>query len=247
MSLPRSAAPAFARHETGDSVGVSRVPEARCPSPGPELGSPSRYDAPAMAEGEQRAGPGANDGIGLFGAAYAGLAGFFAIEWAVRQPGSASSLVSTDDDQRTTQKIVIAYTAAAILAPIVRRSHLGRLPPATAPVGLALELCGLGIRAWSMRTLGSSYGRTLRTGQSQGLTEDGPYRFVRHPGYAGSLLTWTGFAVASRSSPAVGVVGGLLAWAYRDRIRAEEVLLERNLPGYKSYMRRTWRLAPYVW
>ena len=53
--------------------------------------------------------------------------------------------------------------------------------------------------------------RTLRTGEAQTLTEAGPYDLVRHPGYAGSLLTWVGFAVASRSLPVVAVVAGMFA------------------------------------
>jgi protein-S-isoprenylcysteine O-methyltransferase Ste14 len=105
----------------------------------------------------------------------------------------------------------------------------------------------LALRAWSMRTLGASYSRTLRTGEAQPLIDDGPYRLVRHPGYAGSLLTWSGFAMASRSLPVVVVVSGILGWAYRDRIRAEEDLLRRELPGYEDYARRTWRLVPYLW
>ena len=53
--------------------------------------------------------------------------------------------------------------------------------------------------------------------------------------------------MATRSLPVVVVMSGLLGWAYRDRIRAEEVLLQRELPGYEDYMRRTWRLVPYLW
>jgi len=200
-----------------------------------------------MATSDRIGSRGASEGVGWFGAAYSGLAGFFVIERAFRQPGSTASLAATGDDQRTTQKIVAAYAAAGALAPIVRSSRRGRLPRAAAPLGLALELTGLGIRAWSMRALGSSYSRTLRTGRTQGLIDDGPYRLVRHPGYAGSLLTWTGFAIASRSLPVAAVVGGLLGWAYRDRIRAEELLLRRELPGYQDYARRTRRIVPFVW
>lgn len=200
-----------------------------------------------MATSDRSGSRGSRQGAGWFRAAYAGLAGFFAIERVFRRPGSAASLAATADDQRTTQKIVAAYAAAGVLAPIVRRTRLGRLPPAAAPLGLAIELAGLGLRAWSMRALGSSYSRTLRTGQGQALVDDGPYRLVRHPGYAGSLLTWTGFALVSRSLPVAAAVGGLLGWAYRDRIRAEEALLRRELPGYEDYSRRTWRLVPFVW
>ena len=74
-----------------------------------------------------------------------------------------------------------------------------------------------------------------------------PIDVVRHPGYAGSLLIWTGFALTSRSFPVVEVVGGLLGLAYHRRVAAEEALLRRELPGYQAYSARTKRLIPFVW
>jgi protein-S-isoprenylcysteine O-methyltransferase len=98
-----------------------------------------------------------------------------------------------------------------------------------------------------MRTLGASYTRTLRAQEQQGVVTTGPYSLVRHPGYAGSLLTWSGFALISRRWPVVGLFAGLLGFAYTRRILAEETLLRRELPGYADYQDRTTRLVPLVW
>ena len=98
-----------------------------------------------------------------------------------------------------------------------------------------------------MRTLGAAYSRTLRTDDAHAVVDEGPYRLIRHPGYAGSLLTWAGFALTSRSLPVVAVVTGLLGRAYRRRITAEEALLRRDLPGYTEYSHRTKRLVPLIW
>lgn len=143
--------------------------------------------------------------------------------------------------------IVAAYALAAELPLALRRVPVPQLPLIAGPVGLALLASGLTLRAWSMRTLGASYTRTLRTQSEQRVVDTGPYRLVRHPGYAGSLLTWTGFALTSRSMPVVAVVGALLGRAYHQRIGAEEKLLQRDLPGYTAYSTRTKRLAPFVW
>ncbi|MFZ0178627.1 MAG: isoprenylcysteine carboxylmethyltransferase family protein [Candidatus Dormiibacterota bacterium] len=186
------------------------------------------------------------EGIAWFAAGYAGAAGFFALEVSTRRRGAASSLHASSDDRGTTRMIVAAYTTAAIAAPLVRLRWRRQLPRAAGPVGVGLEAAGLGIRAWSMRTLGQSYSRTLRVEEAQHIVERGPYRFVRHPGYAGSLLIWTGFALTSRSLPVVEVVGGLLGVAYHRRVAAEEALLRRDLPGYAAYSGRTKRLIPFV-
>jgi len=144
--------------------------------------------------------------------------------------------------------IAIAYGLAADLPLLSRRLPGWPLPPRVAPVGLVVEAVGLGVRAWSMRTLGSSYSRTLRTeNQVQALIDRGPYRLVRHPGYLGSLLSWAGFALTSRRVPVVGVILGLLGVAYGRRIAAEEQLLGRDLAGYVAYSRKTKKLIPFIW
>jgi protein-S-isoprenylcysteine O-methyltransferase Ste14 len=177
---------------------------------------------------------------GWFLAGYAGVAGFFVVERVARGSGTAASLDALGDDQGTTRGIVRAYVAAATLAPLLRRVTVRSLPRGAAPVGLAL-------RVWSMRTLGAAYSRTLRTDDAPEVVDAGPYRFIRHPGYAGSLLTWTGFALTSRSLPVIGMVMGLLGRAYRQRIEAEEAMLRRDLPGYAVYSSRTKRLVPSIW
>jgi protein-S-isoprenylcysteine O-methyltransferase Ste14 len=186
-------------------------------------------------------------GVGWFVAGYVGVAGFFVLEATTRQRGAASSLTASRDDRGTTRIIVAAYAIAAVAAPLARVVWKPRLPRAAGPMGLGLEAAGLVLRVWSMRTLGRSYSRALRVELAQRTVESGPYRFVRHPGYAGSLLIWTGFALTSRSLTVVEGVGGLLALAYHRRVAAEEALLRRDLPGYDAYSRRTKRLIPFVW
>jgi len=180
-------------------------------------------------------------------AGYAGLAGFFALEAFTRQPGSASSMDTSSDDQGTTRIIVIAYALATDLPLLLRRLPVLQLPPVAGPIGLTVQASGLALRAWSMRTLGASYTRTLRTDAEQRVVTTGPYRWVRHPGYTGSLLIWTGFAVTSRSMPVIGVVVGLLGRVYQRRVRAEEQLLHRELPGYTAYCQHTKTLVPLIW
>lgn len=182
-----------------------------------------------------------------FLAGYAGIAGFFVLEALTRQRGTASSLDASQKDRGTTRTIITAYALAADLPLLLRRLPVRQLPPIAGPAGLIVQASGLALRAWSMRTLGASYTRTLRTEEEQRVVDAGPYRLVRHPGYAGSLLAWSGFALASRSVPVIGLVTGLLSWAYQRRMTAEEELLRRELPGYTAYSQHTKKLIPFVW
>lgn len=188
-----------------------------------------------------------NAGTGWFLAGYAGVCGFFALEAATRRRGTASSLDASSDDRGTTRLIVAAYATSVLLAPLLRRMRSPRLPRAAAPVGVGLQAVGLGLRWWSMRTLGHSYTRTLHTEDAQQVVDTGPYAAVRHPGYAASLVIWTGFALTSRSVPASVAVAALLGTAYQRRITVEEALLRRELPAYASYCERTKKLIPLLW
>lgn len=169
------------------------------------------------------------------------------MEALARKPGDASSLAASSDDQGTTGLIISAYALAADVPLLLRRLVGPELPPVTGPIGLTVQASGLALRAWSMRMLGTSYTRTLRTGVEHHVVTAGPYRWVRHPGYTGSLLVWAGFALTSRNLPAVAVVTVLVGRAYHRRVDAEEELLHRDLPGYTAYSQRTKKLIPFIW
>jgi protein-S-isoprenylcysteine O-methyltransferase Ste14 len=193
---------------------------------------------------DEGVGPGQS---GWLLAGYAGVAGFLVVEATVRKPGTASSLDASGEDHNTTRRIIVGYLSAALLTPLLHRWRRGRLPLGSGPLGLTIQAAGLGMRVWSMRTLAQSYSRTLRTSDDQKVVESGPYRFVRHPGYAGSLLTWIGFGITSGSVPVIGLVAGLLGPPYWLRITTEEKLLRQGLPGYIEYSDRTKRLIPRIW
>jgi len=146
---------------------------------------------------------------------YEAVAAFFALEAVARKSGEASELAATEADQATTKLIVASYGLAAALSLVLRRLPAGRLPPMSGPAGVGAVAAGLALRAWSMRTLGGHYSRTLRTTPGQVVVDQGPYRLIRHPGYLGSIVVWTGFGVASGSAPAALAVVTLMSAAYR--------------------------------
>lgn len=79
------------------------------------------------------------------------------------------------------------------------------------------------------------------------LVEDGPYRFVRHPGYLASIGLVFGSALALASPRSILAA---LAWTVLIVRRAamEDRFLRAELPGYAQYARRVpWRLIPGAW
>jgi protein-S-isoprenylcysteine O-methyltransferase Ste14 len=75
----------------------------------------------------------------------------------------------------------------------------------------------------------------------------GPYRVVRHPMYAGTILQQTAFALLLGSAWAFVPVAVIFA-ALVIRTALEDSTLRAELPGYAEYARRTrYRLIPPVW
>ena len=109
-------------------------------------------------------------------------------------------------------------------------------------------ILGISLRVWANETLGVSYTRTLKTTQGQLVISNGPYRVLRHPGYAGVLLMWLGAGVALRNWIALVFMALFLAWAYQRRMNAEEEMLLTNIgEEYREYSRSTWRIVPFIY
>jgi protein-S-isoprenylcysteine O-methyltransferase Ste14 len=106
---------------------------------------------------------------------------------------------------------------------------------------------GIVIRQWAIAVLGRFFSRTVRVREDQTVVETGPYRYVRHPSYTGTLIFFVGFGLALQSWGAVLVLLPIFAVAYGYRIHVEEKLLIAELgEPYVSYTRRTKRLIPFV-
>jgi protein-S-isoprenylcysteine O-methyltransferase Ste14 len=87
----------------------------------------------------------------------------------------------------------------------------------------------------------------IQTEAGQTVADQGPYRLVRHPMYAVSLAIWFWLPLALGSFIALPVAA-LMAPVIVLRLLNEEKVLQRDLPGYIEYCRRTpCRLIPSVW
>lgn len=115
-------------------------------------------------------------------------------------------------------------------------------------LGLFAVAAGTAGIMWAMRT-NRFFSTVIRIQSDRGhhVVEGGPYRFVRHPGYAfwGARTLGAPLLLGSHWAFLVAVpfLGMLVV-----RTLLEDRLLSRELPGYSEYAARTrWRLVPLVW
>lgn len=153
--------------------------------------------------------------------------------------------------------IILASVASVWLLPlplVVAGLDVGRfhwspiLPTAPKLAGLGVYVVGNALGVWTMtyNPFFSDFVR-IQTERRHRVVSDGPYAYVRHPGYAFGLLALLGLPIALGSLWALvpALVGaGLIAF----RAVREEGTLARGLPGYAAYAARVrWRLLPGVW
>jgi protein-S-isoprenylcysteine O-methyltransferase Ste14 len=113
-------------------------------------------------------------------------------------------------------------------------------------LGILCMLAGIALRLYAVRVLGQFFTTSVATREGQRVVERGPYRWVRHPSYSGSLLTIFGLCLALINWAAfAGMIPPLLGFGYR--IVVEERALQEALGDpYRAYMRRTRRLIPFL-
>ncbi len=175
---------------------------------------------------------------------------FFYMEGRLRRGAAAKSYEEGEFDRRTTRYLGYAYfisLLALLAAWVLNALHIGRLPHWVGWAGVIVALGGLLMRTWANRVLGRFYTRTLRVAQGQTIVQDGPYRWIRHPGYLGMILMWVGVSASTGNAIVMAVVLVVILAAYHNRIYNEEKMLMSTLPGYGEYRSHTWRLIPGIY
>lgn len=119
--------------------------------------------------------------------------------------------------------------------------------PLIAWLGVLLGALGLALRLLAVLTLRQRYTRTLLIEAGHTIERNGPYRWVRHPGYLGSLLCLNGIALASGNLATLitSLLATSAAYAYRIKVEDEMLVASLGRP-YAEYRLRVRALLPFV-
>jgi protein-S-isoprenylcysteine O-methyltransferase Ste14 len=114
--------------------------------------------------------------------------------------------------------------------------------------GALLMVASLVLLGWAMGE-NPHFESTVRIQAELGhrVITTGPYRMVRHPGYAAGIALLLGMALTLGSGVALAVAA-LTALALVVRTALEDRFLRQRLPGYREFALRTrFRLVPGLW
>jgi protein-S-isoprenylcysteine O-methyltransferase Ste14 len=114
--------------------------------------------------------------------------------------------------------------------------------------GIALFILGYIIVLWAM-SVNKYFSQIVRIQRERGHTTitDGPYKLIRHPGYAGMILSFTGSVLILGSLYGLICLLGYVALVIA-RTSYEDKTLINELDGYKEYSLKTkYRILWGVW
>jgi protein-S-isoprenylcysteine O-methyltransferase Ste14 len=142
------------------------------------------------------------------------------------------------------------YLVSLILAGIDaghvhRKGHIAPAVYALAFVGYAL---GQSLMLWA-KSVNTFFSSVVRIQEDRGhcVCREGPYRWLRHPGYLGGLLFGLSMPLVLGSTWAL-VPAGIIALLLIARTRLEDATLMKELAGYKDYADAVrFRLLPGIW
>jgi protein-S-isoprenylcysteine O-methyltransferase Ste14 len=122
------------------------------------------------------------------------------------------------------------------------------LPLAAHLAGLALMVLGQALFTWAMAS--NKFFSTavrIQMDRSHTVATGGPYRYVRHPGYVGYIVTVLAVPLILGSLWAL-IPEGLVTCLFIVRTALEDRTLREELDGYEDYaLHVRYRLLPGVW
>jgi protein-S-isoprenylcysteine O-methyltransferase Ste14 len=115
-------------------------------------------------------------------------------------------------------------------------------------IGIAIIILGILIRLIAIKQLGKFFTVDITIRKDHQLMQNGFYKFLRHPSYTGSLISFLGFGFSLNNWISIAIVFLPTFFTFIYRISIEEkVLTEQFGKQYTEYKSKTKRLIPFVY
>ncbi|HIH74380.1 MAG TPA: isoprenylcysteine carboxylmethyltransferase family protein [Methanosarcina sp.] len=145
-----------------------------------------------------------------------------------------------------TRYLLLFFWWLILIVPAFEYSFFSRYFPAVTAAGALLTVSGTILRVWGIWTLGNYFSVHIEIKDNHKLIASGPYRFIRHPAYAGNILQAVGIPLILNAYYSLSI-SAVLVFLFLYRLKLEEEVLVREVKGYRDYVKRTYRLIPKLW
>ncbi|MGO4293402.1 methyltransferase family protein [Chitinophaga sp. RAB17] len=143
--------------------------------------------------------------------------------------------------------VIIVFINIAVLVSIKTQYYIMQ-GPLMNRIGLSVILLGMLLRFISIAQLGRLFTVVVTIRKDHHIKKDGLYSLLRHPSYAGSLLSFLGFGLSINNWLGLVIVfiPVLAVFIYRMNIE-EKMLTEQFGEEYTDYMKHTSRILPWIY
>ena len=154
-------------------------------------------------------------------------------------------------EKQATQKGVVAlsglmFIAGFVVAGLDFRFGWSQMPLPVTVIASVLFLGSYALYAEVMRE-NAYLSRTIKVEEGQKVVDTGLYGIVRHPMYMATILLFLMMPIVLGSWYAL-IVFAFYPAIIIARLKDEEDLLTRELPGYAEYKRKVkYRIIPFLW
>lgn len=115
-------------------------------------------------------------------------------------------------------------------------------------IGLLIISIGVGLRLAIILSLGKFFTVNVTIKDNHKLKTNGFYKYIRHPSYTASLLSFIGFGISLNNWFSLLVVFTIILIAFLIRIKTEEkVLVNYFGVEYLNYKKSTKKIIPFIY
>lgn len=132
---------------------------------------------------------------------------------------------------------------------VEHRYGIGRwhAPILTLLVGMGVFIVGLSLQIFAAHCLGKYFTSRVLVLKDQEVITSGPYRYIRHPGSLGAMLSYYGIGIASGNWLIALLIITFTTALFVAYMIVEDRFLSEQLPQYKKYQKASSRLIPGIY
>jgi len=167
-----------------------------------------------------------------------------------KNPELLKSRLNAKEKEKDQKEVVLLsalmFSVGFVIAGLNYRFNWIEMPKIIVVISIILFLAAYILYAEILRE-NAFLSRTIETKDNQKVVDEGLYRVIRHPMYMITIILFLTMPLILGSFISF-IIFLIYPFIIVKRIKNEEIILEKELKGYKEYKQKVkYRLIPFIW